>query len=192
MMSELLHAVLELGLPVAAMSWLLFYRLYSRGELARDASHKSIDASLKEIRKAGKASKETSDSILHAKWMKFGSGFYGVAAAWTLIVIEASGVIDVIAHPSTLEKMFRNGPGDFVAKQISNQVTTLVDVAIWFSWWPGNGHGPVAWVVVAYVAYVAGLNLARYETHFGSRVVGLDSRSQWRAWIPFGKGRDEP
>ena len=192
MLSELLRAAFELGLPVAAMSWLLFYRLYSRGELARDANRKAIHASLKEIRKAEKGSKQASDSMLHAKWMKFGGGFYGVAAAWTLIVIEASGIIDVIAHPSTVEQMFHNGPGELVAKQIASQVSTFVDAAIWFAWWPGKGQSPVVWIVLAYVAYIAGLNLARYETGFGSQVIGLDSRTRWRAFIPFRKDRSEP
>ena len=35
MLSELPRAILEIGLPVAVLTWLLFYRLYSRGELAR-------------------------------------------------------------------------------------------------------------------------------------------------------------
>ncbi|MBS0302936.1 MAG: hypothetical protein JSR16_12330, partial [Proteobacteria bacterium] len=51
MLSELPRAILEIGLPVALLSWLLFYRLYSRGELARDADRKAIGASLKSIRK---------------------------------------------------------------------------------------------------------------------------------------------
>ena len=46
MLSELLYAIVELGLPVAALSWLLFYRLYSRGVLARDADRKAIDERL--------------------------------------------------------------------------------------------------------------------------------------------------
>jgi hypothetical protein len=187
--SELPLAILELGLPVTALSWLLFYRLYSRGELARDADHKAIDASLKQIRKVQKESKEISDSLLHTKWMKFGGGFYGVAAAWTLIYIEVSGIIGVILHPSVIKEMFQKGLGDLIANQISGQITTLVDVATWFSWWPGKGHSPVAWFVVAYVAYIAGLNLARYETGFGSRVVELDSRARWRSLIPFRKLR---
>jgi hypothetical protein len=189
--TELLHAIFELGLPVAALSWLLFYRLYSRGELARDADHKAIDASLKQIRKVEKESKETSDSMLHAKWMKFGGGFYGVAAAWTLIYIEASGIIGVILHPSVLKETFQNGLVNLVTNQITGQVSTLIDAAIWFSWWPDKGHGPIVWLAVAYVAYVAGLNLARYETGFGSRVVELDSRARWRSLIPFRKERAE-
>jgi hypothetical protein len=191
MLSELLHAVLELGLPVAALSWLLFYRVYSRGELARDADSKSIQASLKAIRKVEKESKENSDSVLHGKWMKFGGGFYGVAAVWTLIYIEASGVIGVVLHPSVVPEMFHKGIVHLITQQITSQITTLIDAAIWFTWWPDKGHGPVMWFAVAYVAYIAGLNLASYETRFGSRVVELDSRARWRSLIPFGKGRTE-
>lgn len=190
-LSELLRATLELGLPVAALSWLLFYRLYNRGVLARDADHKTIDASLKTIRKDEKESKEKPDSLVHAHWMKFGSGFYGVAAAWTLIYIEASGIVDIILHPSVVLNMFHKGIGDLIAQKISGQVTTLVDAVTWFSWWPGHGHSPAVWVVVAYVAYIGGLNLARYETSMGHRVVELDSRAWWRSLLPFSKRRAE-
>lgn len=188
-LSELLHAVFELGLPVMALSWLLFYRLYSHGELARDADHKSIDTRLNAIRKTEKESQETSDSLMHAKWMKFGGGFYGVAAAWTLIYIEVSGFVGTVLHPSAVLNMFDKGIGDFIAQKMSGQITTLVDAATWFAWWPEKGHGPVLWFVVAYVAYILGLNLARYETGFGSRVVELDSKERWRSLIPFSKSR---
>ena len=189
MLSELPRAILEIGLPVAVLSWLLFYRLYSRGELARDTNRKAIGASLKSIRKSEKESRQTSDSLLHAKWMKFGGGFYGVAAAWTLIYIEASGVIGVIAHPSTAQDMFRNGIGGFITQQITGQVNTFVDAATWFNWWPGRGHNPIVWFGVAYLAYIAGLELARFETRIGSRVVELDSRERWLSMTPFRKAR---
>jgi hypothetical protein len=188
MLSELPLAILEIGLPVAALSWLLFYRLYRRGELARDADRKAIGASLKSMRRAQKESRSTSDSLLHTKWMKFGGGFYGVAAAWTLIYIEASGVIGVVLRPSTVPDMFSNGIGGFIAQQISGQVSTFVDAATWFNWWPGRGHNPVVWFGVAYAAYIAGLELARFETRIGSRVVELDSRERWASMVPFRKG----
>jgi len=189
MLSELLYAVVEVGLPVSALTWLLFYRLYSRGELARDADRKAIDAHLKNIRKTEKESDESSDSLLHTKWMKFGGGFYGVAAAWTLIYIEASGVVGVILHPSVVTQMFQKGIVHLITQQISSQITTLVDAAIWFTWWPEKGHGPVMWFAVAYAGYIAGMNLARIETGFGHRVVQLDSRERWLSLIPFRKAR---
>lgn len=191
MLSELLYATLELGLPVAALSWLLFYRLYSRGELARNADQKSIDASLKTIRKTEKESKEHSDSMMHAKWMKFGGGFYGVAAAGTLIYIEVSGFVSTVMHPSVVLDMLHKGIGELIKQKIAGQVTTLVDAATWFAWWPDRGRSPVIWFVVAYLAYLAGLNLARYETGFGGRIVELDSRERWRSLVPFSKSRAE-
>lgn len=107
------------------------------------------------------------------------------------IYIEASGVIGSIAHPSTLPQMFRNGLVDFVVQQMTSQINTLIDAAVWFNWWPDRGHGPVVWFAVAYVAYIAGLNLARHETGFGSRVVELDSRERWRSMIRFRRDRTE-
>jgi hypothetical protein len=187
MLSDLLYAILEIGLPVAALTWLLFYRLYSRGDLARDAEHKTIDASLKEMKKTQKEFREISDSLLHTKWMKFGGGSYGVAAAWTLIYIELSGIVGFILHPSVVQDMFQRGIGHLIGQQIASQITTLAGAATWFAWWPGKGHNPVVWFVVAYVAYIAGLNLARYETRFGSRVVQLDSRERWLSLVPFRK-----
>lgn len=191
MLHELLSATIQLGLPVAALSWLLFYRLYSRGELARDADRKTISASLKEIRKAEKQSKQPADSVLHAKWMKFGGGFYGVAALWTLLVIEASGAAGVLANPTSLEGMFRGGLGGFIARWITNQVGTLVEAALWFSWWPGKGSSPLVWVIVAYAAYMAGLRLARRESGLGSRIVGLDSPARWRSLVAVRKDTDD-
>lgn len=190
MLPELLRAALELGLPVAALTWLLFYSLYSRGDLARDADRKALEASLKEINKAAKESKEPHDSLLHAKWMKFGGGFYGVAAAWTLIVIEASGIAGFIARPAKIEGIFRDGLVDFIVGQVTSQIGTFVQAATWFSWWPQKGHGPIAWFVVAYLAYLAGLNLARHETGFGSRIAELDSRARWRSLIGGGRQDD--
>lgn len=183
MLIELLSATFELGLPVAALTWLLFYRLYSRGELARDADRKTIKTALKEIRKAEKESKQPAESVLHAKWMRFGGGFYGVAALWTLLAIEASGAAGVIAHPSSLEDMFRGGIGGFITHWVTNQVGTLVQAALWFTWWPGKGNSPVVWVIVAYAGYLAGLHLARRESGFGSRIVGLDSPARWRSLV---------
>ena len=183
MLDHLLRAVVQLGLPVAALSWLLFYRLYHRGELARDADRKAIRSSLKQIRVESKKSKTPADSALHAKWMKFGGGFYGVAALWTLIVIESSGIVGVIVQPSSVEDMFRGGLVDFIVNLFVSQLTTFIQAAVWFNWWSGRQHDVFVWIVVAYAGYLAGLNLARRETAFANRLVGLDWRGRLRSLV---------
>ncbi|MGA9335638.1 MAG: hypothetical protein WBV39_15265 [Rudaea sp.] len=189
MLTYLLRATFELGLPVAALSWLLFYRLYSRGELARDADRKAIESSLKQVVEASKKSDTPADSVLHAKWMKFGGGFYGVAALWTLIVIEASGVLGTLADPSsTLKAMFSHGLIEFIVSLLVNQFTTFVQALIWFNWWPDKQHDLAVWVAVAWLGYLAGLNLARHETTFGHRVTSWHWRAQLRSWFGGDKG----
>jgi hypothetical protein len=188
MLLDLLRATVELGLPVAALSWLFFYRLYSRGELARDADHKAIRSGLKQIRAESKRSQTPADGILHTKWMKFGGGFYGAVALWTIIVLEAGGVVSMIAHPSSIEEMFRGGLVEFIVSLLTSQITTFVQAFTWFTWWSGRGHDPLVWIVVAYAGYIAGLNLARRETALGDRLAGLDWRARLRSW--FGGRKD--
>jgi hypothetical protein len=189
MLANLLRVMIELGLPVAALSWLLFYRLYSRGELARDADHKAIRSSLKQVKKTTRESGSRAEHPLHAKWMRFGGGFYGIAALWTLIVIEVGGVLGTISHPSSIEQMFRGGPVDFIVHQLVNQVTTFVQAIMWITWWPEE-HGRFGWmaIVIAYAGYLAGLNLARRETALGSRLIGWGWRAQVQSWL--GKDKD--
>lgn len=188
-MPNLLRAIIELGLPVAALSWLLFYRLYNRGELARDADHKTIRSSLKQIKTSSKNGDKQADHILHKKWMKFGGGFYGVAALWTLIVIEVSGVVSVIAHPSrNIESMFEGGVINFIVGWAFGQVTTFVQAITWFNWWAGKGQSIVFWFLAAMAGYFAGQELARHETALGQRLVDWDWRVQLQTW--FGGRKD--
>ncbi|HET6632312.1 MAG TPA: hypothetical protein VFG73_06340 [Rhodanobacteraceae bacterium] len=187
-MPNLLRAIVELGLPVAGLSWLLFYRLYHRGELAREADRKSIRASLKQLRKDAKNGDGSSDHALHQKWMKFGGGFYGVAALWTLIVIEVSGVAGTIAHPSSIAAMFEGGVVKFLVDWVIGQATTFVQAIMWFNWWAGETQGAVVWFLVAMAGYVAGLEVARHETALGHRLVDWNWRTQVRAW--FGPRKD--
>ena len=182
-MPNLLRAVFELGLPVAALSWLLFYRLYHRGELARDADRRSIRTHLKQLRKASKNGDKAHEHHLHSKWMKFGGGFYGVAALWTLLVIETSGVVDVIVHPSSIEKMFEGGILKFLIDWAIGQGATFVQAITWFNWWSGDKQSSAVWFLVAMGGYVAGLELARYESAIGHRVSDFDWREQVRTWL---------
>lgn len=183
-MTYLLRAIFELGLPVAALSWLLFYRLYSRGELARDADRKAIQSTLKQVKEASNKSEARANGLLHTKWMKFGGGFYGVAALWTLIVIEVSGVVSTLADPSSsLKAMFSHGLINFIVNLFVNQFTAFIQALIWFDWWPGKKHDLVIWFIVAYLGYLAGLNLARRETTFGSRMASWHWREQLRSWL---------
>lgn len=175
-----LDAIVELGLPVATLSWLLFYRLYSRGELDRGADHKTIRAGLKQIRKSAKRAGKAHDSILHHKWMRFGGGFYGVAAVWTLIVMEVSGIVSTLLHPQQLEAMFNGGIIGFVVNLLVNQFLTFMSALTWFTYWSNGHHDLFTQLAVAYGCYILGLNVARLEVPGANRWVEMDWRAELR------------
>lgn len=179
-LSDIFLGVVELGLPVALLSWLLFYRLYFTGELPRDADSKGIRAGLKQIKKSSKKADRKSRDVLHTKWMKFGGGFYGVAALWTFVFIEAQGVIATVAHPSSIGGMFDDGLLGFVVAMLVNQFTTFITALVWFSYWANEGHGMFTWALIAYGGYALGLNAARYEVALASQVLATDWRSHFR------------
>lgn len=187
-MSYLLRAIFELGLPVAGLSWLLFYRLYHRGELARDADRGSIRSRLKQMKKSANKADTAPDPVLQKKWMKFGGGFYGMAALWTLIVVEVSGGVSVIAHPSSIESMVEGGVIHIIIDWLLGQASTFVQAMTWFNWWPGPGESTIVWFLVPMAGYVAGLELARHETAAGTRLTDWNWRSQLRAWFDNRKG----
>ena len=57
-MLNLLLAFLELGMPLALLSWLLFMRFFGRGELDRQANRREIDARVKEFKTNYKSEKK--------------------------------------------------------------------------------------------------------------------------------------
>lgn len=178
---QIFLAILELGLPVAVLAWWLFYRLYSRGELARNADRKAMRLGLREIKKATKKSAAGDVGILQKKWMKFGGGFYGVAALWTLIVMEVTGVVSAAMNPSSLLASLDKGIFMFVVDLLVNQLLTFVAALTWFTYWNGHEDAFFTWIFVAYGGYLAGLNIARLELDPANRLVALDWRAQLRS-----------
>lgn len=155
-------ATLELGLPVALLTWLLFLRLYETGQLARGLDKKTMKSSMKALRKASNSEKagHRVDYLLHRKWMKFGGGFYGIAALWTLIVIEVRDLVHFLANLDQAGHMFDQGLLSLLVSMLVNQITNFVQALVWFGQWvPEDGDLPL-WLLVAYLGYLAGLNLA--------------------------------
>ena len=155
-------ATLELGLPVALLTWALFLRLYETGQLERGLDKEALKTSMKALRKSGKGDKHSRrvDHLLHQKWMKFGGGFYGIAALWTLIVIEVKDLWQFLANLDQAGNLLDEGLLSLLIGMLVNQITNFVQAFLWFGQWvPDDGDLPV-WILVAYLGYLVGLNLA--------------------------------
>ena len=151
MIVDILKAIIELGLPLALLSWLIFMRLFISGELDRQSDRKGIERGVKKIKASFKGEKKrtfaekSKTDLVFEKWMYFGSGFYGLAALWTLVVIEVSELIG-------------DGLIAFLFNLAMNQLSNLISAFVWFSYWDGS---MLIWVLVAYAGYLAGIEAAR-------------------------------
>jgi hypothetical protein len=156
MIVDTLKAIIELGLPLALLSWLIFMRLFVSGELDRQSDRKSIERGVKKIKKSFKSEKKK--SFAEKSKTDFGSGFYGLAALWTFLVIELSELIDFVFNFPGLDVIFGDGLISFLFNLGMNQLGNLISAFVWFSYWDGS---VLIWVLVAYAGYYAGIEAAR-------------------------------
>ena len=156
----LLEAIIKLGIPMVILSWIIFTWLYGGGDLDRNADRKSVEAQVKKIKKSFKKKKHGGNSnYMMEKWMWFGSGFYGLAGLWTFAVIEIGDLLRVIFNPSSIPESFDHGFVTAAVELVLNQLGNLITAFLWFSYWADNGV--ITWLLVAYVGYWIGVELAR-------------------------------
>lgn len=177
---DFLNAVIKLGLPLAGASWFLFDRLYGDGNLERSADRKAIKLQMKSMKAALKSEKKkkkkekgdeevakiekrprTHADIIFDKWMWFGSGFYGLAALWSFVIIELTDLYNFIFHFPGLGVLFGDGVIELIVNLLVNQLQNIVTAFVWFSFWDADSI--LLWVLVAYGGYWAGIEIARRE-----------------------------
>lgn len=160
---EILLTFLGLGIPVLALTWYMFGRLYQAGELERGHTGKALGQSLKELKAKNKAPETRSKDFLHNRWMRFGGGFYGLTALWTFAVIEALDLTGFIWNFPGFAALFADGVISFLVDVFTNQITNFVSAMVWFTYWGGDGGSIFVTFFIAYGAYLAGLKLARED-----------------------------
>ena len=155
-----LEATIKLGIPMIVLSWIIFTWLYGGGDLDRKANRKSIGLQVKSMKKSFKKKKDGGTAnYMVEKWMWFGSGFYGLAGLWTFAVIEIIDIVRVILNPSLILESFEDGIVSAVVDIAINQFTNLITAFVWFGYWADGGV--IIWVLVAYVGYWIGVEVAR-------------------------------
>lgn len=155
----ILSAAFKLGLPILALSWLLFSWLYRKGKLEIKAGRKETAENLKEMKKNSKGKGQGGQNYLYDKWMWFGSGFYGLAALWTFVVIEIADFAKFIFNFPGFASLFADGFFTVLVTILLNQIGNIISAFIWFNYWPDGS--PVTWFIIAYLSYLAGIELAK-------------------------------
>lgn len=166
LVTDLLRAVLFLGLPLAATSWFIFSWLFNNGDLDRELDSEALKSSIKKLKRSAISVESGSSKtrFIYDKWMWFGSGFYGLAGLWTFAVIEVTQFFTFIFNANAWSAMFSDGLVSFLIDFALNQLGNMLQGLIWFTWWPSDSI--LLWILVAFLGYRVGLQGAKQGVRF--------------------------
>lgn len=179
--TELFDACFKLGLPLAVLSWFLFSWLHREGKVDISGKPKDIEAEIKQLKQARKKDKtplkerlrnaffksqsmhngdkqKHNTEVLLDRWMWFGSGFYGLAAVWTLAVVEVMDLINFLRSFAGFAELFDSGVVALLTSFAVNQFTNIYSAFAWFTYWTQHAIG--LWILVAYIGYTIGMKIA--------------------------------
>ncbi|MEM7077500.1 MAG: hypothetical protein AAF513_02625 [Pseudomonadota bacterium] len=168
MLNTFLTALLQLGLPVAAISWLLLSPLFRQGLLDQQGNEKELNAELKALRKRGARAQHATTwrgfvaRLAEQKWFQFGGGFYGCAALWTLAVTEFQDLLWLLGHPDGWGGLLDQGMVALIIAFLMNQLQNLITAVTWFLFW-GHGATIPIWIAAAYFGFRSGALIGRTQ-----------------------------
>lgn len=169
-MASFLGAFITVGFPVAVTTYFLIGWLLHSGRIARVASHKELDAHIRDIKKARKENKknkqkeqEEEPDFAFKKWLGFGAGFFGSAALYTYAYIEVGEVISFVFKMLNPANWTFTITIDLIINFVINSIMNLVSAFTWFLYWGGDNDGGARIAfnfLFAYLGYALGVRLA--------------------------------
>jgi len=184
-MLDILEAMIKMGIPLMLMSWWAFSALYRANLIDKSADRKRTEKAVASYRKELKAAEKAKKKALKSsafksssvdddhldqfdpsntdfwitKWMRFGGGFYGLAALWTLLVLEAQELWQFAWSLPTFITDFSGGLIDLLVMFLQNQIMNIVTALSWIVKWT-EGFS-LTLLIVAYLGYSGGIQLAK-------------------------------
>ena len=198
MLLEILRAIAVAGLPVGLATYALVWWSLRQGYIDPATSVREVEQRFKRISKERSAARKNRKrrmsnpdgahspnrpafaavgqpgmNPVHAKWLKFGGGFYGVVGLLTYAVVELKELRDFFLGFESLSALFAQFGFNMLIGLFIEAVKNFVVAIAWPVYWLSDIRSNYiwAWFVVAYVAYWAGAKLALHR--FG----GVDGRS---------------
>lgn len=207
MLLEILRAIAVAGLPVGLATYALVWWSLRQGYIDPAITVKEVEQRFKRISKERSAARKdrkrrrsdrdaerspTPQALaalgqpgmnpVHAKWLKFGGGFYGVVGLLTYAVVELKELRDFFMGFESLSTLFAQFGLDMLIGLLIEAVRNFVVAIAWPVYWLSEIRSNYiwAWIIVAYGAYWAGAKLALRRFGGGqSRLDGVDGRSWW-------------
>lgn len=174
MIWSLVSLVALLGVPVACLSWVLFARLFESGAVSPEQSNRELGRE-RELRR------RSAEDPVAKRLTRYGGGFYGITALWTLIAAELVDLWGLLIDPSALGPMLQGGVGGLLSAFVAAQIENFVTAMTWFAFW--SEGSVVVSLAVAFVGFRAGLEAARRVPWAeGRSLAARGSRAARTAW----------
>jgi hypothetical protein len=194
MLRELIRALLQAGLPVAAASYALVWWALKNNYLENASGLGDVEREFKRLSKEQKKSRKSGGNALsrntrkllgtdpegkeeqpgrmnpvHNKWLAFGGGFYGIVALLTYAVVELGEIRDFVARYDGFFSMISQFSLDMLIEVVINAFVNFIVAIAWPVYWLGDIAGNYFWVwlAVAYAGYWLGCNLALRQSRGG-------------------------
>ncbi len=160
---NVLAIIFTAGVPVFLLSFALIgWALHTRrlqGDTVTD-----IRGSIKAL---GKSEKSGGGSVIAdpvlKRWLRFGGGFYGVVALYTLFLVELEDALNFIKAIGDIVISFEfTALGSVVLKLLIDSLMNFVVAISWPAYWLQNQRE--AWMLLfpAYAGYWLGIRAAHY------------------------------
>lgn len=158
--------------PIGVLTFLITYFSYKGGVITPEddqqdewdiTSSKSDDFDLDESIDKALDEKKPSNNALHAKWLSFGGGYYGLMALLTFAVIEAKQIFHFVMNFPGWQALRDMLNVQDMVDLLVDQIMNMVDAFVWFIYWQNQIDMQNGWVYLglSYLGYYLGNRAAR-------------------------------
>ena len=146
-------------LPIGVITLVITFFSYRKGKVRPEDDRKD-DWDIG----GGSYENRPSHNFLHAKWVTYGGGYYGLLVLITFFYIEAKELYGLALIYDQLPDLIMELDRDSVRDIIRSQVMNMVDGFVWFQYWPEQIEMDNGWIWLAfsYAGYTTGHNLATH------------------------------
>ncbi len=165
---DVLVAVFTAGLPLFLLSFALVSIALHRGWLVGE-SVKALQGGIEALGKSqkNKDSRRTFDPAV-GQWFKFGGGFYGLVALYTLLLIELKDIASFLSGIGSLLLDF--DPGALIGLVINLVIESFMNFVAAITWpvyWLSSSGNPLVLLLFAYAGYWLGIKAAWHARQQG-------------------------
>jgi len=162
MFFDVFKAIILVGIPVGAFSFLMLYYAYYKGYLSTDVELKHAFKHHDDQQSTLSKKHKKSLLFLHSKWVTFGGGFYGLIALLTFIVIELLQITNFWLNVEGWHDITALFSFQAIIAMFIDSLLNMLKAALWFTYWPDvfNTNNYIVWILIAYIGYRFGAKFA--------------------------------